>query len=569
MRGDMDRGGTVPEGWEEVDLVRETQRLLRERRFDEAVTLADALTAGDGDDVHRLLRAMALAGAGRSGEARAEIDGVRARHPLDARVLTVRKQVARLLDDADLLADSLAALLRLRHNEDDCVRLGRVLRELTPRPSPAAVAALVEGSQPRSEHQRSCALILHEMGESAAAIAAIRGLVHDAATPEVLVEASAFFHATGDPDTARRLSLAAVRRAPIVTAFPAERPAARLLVVSDLMAPSFARATRPSLANTYGGGNFPAQLALRDIDTAYGVFNASGFAQAVTDRRIDAVLCNFSFREDRPADFLARFDRFARSLDRPVLNHPRLALAATRDGNYRRFGGRGDIVFPRTLRLDLHDLAPEAALARIEGELDYPIILRPTNSHDGGGMVLAEGRAELVAALAARRGEAVFAIQFHACRRDRADRAVAYRMVLVDGRLLPVTTFRFPSWSTHAKGTVRSAYRQSVLSRDVDALAEDRAFIEDFENQVLAPVRRGFQAMLAATGLDIVGMDFGYLQDGRPIVFEINAAMLLLFSAFRLPFMPYYIDSDARIAEAIRGLVLARIGAAPAGRKGR
>jgi len=565
----MDRDGAVPEGWEAVDLVRETQRLLRERRFDEAVTLTDALTAGEGDDTHRLLRAMALAGAGRAGEARVEIDGVRARHPRDARVLTVRKQVARLLDDTDLLADSLAALLRLRHSEDDCVRLGRVLRERSPRPSPAVVAALIEGGQARSEHQRSCALILHEMGEAEAAVATIRGLVHDAATPEILVEASAFFHAAGDLDTARRLSLTAVRGEPIVTAFPAHRPAARLLVVSDLMAQSFARATRPSLANTYGGGNFPAQLSLRDIDTAYGVFNASGFAQAASGRRIDAVLCNFSFREDRPADFLARFDRFARSLDRPVLNHPRLALAATRDANYRRFGDRDDIVFPRTLRLDLRDMAVEAALARIEDEFAYPVILRPTSSHDGGGMVLAAGRDELGAALTARRGEAVFAIQYHVCRRDRADRALAYRVVLVDGRLLPVTTFRFPSWSTHAKGTVRSAYRQRVLSRDADALAEDRAFIEDFETQVPATVRHGLRDMLAATGLDIVGMDFGYLQDGRPIVFEINAAMLLLFSAFRLPFMPYYIDSDTRIAEAIRDLVLARVAAARSGRTGR
>jgi len=554
--------------WSPVDLHEEARRALREGRHAEAEALLKDLPASDIQII--AMRAVAAAGLGRRSEAYGQLDRHLAASPGDLRLLRAKQSAARLLDDRPMIVEVLLAILHQRHDLADAITLGLALKRLDSMPSHEEIWRRLSRGRGMPAHRRTMAHVLHEIGAPAEAAAILVELVN-AGDPdaELLVEASARLNAADRRDEARQVTMAAINRFPIVKVRDPAGPAIRLLVLTDFMAHSVPAMEAPNIANSLGGGNFPSQLTLDGVALSYGIFNARRFAETFRPEDFDALLCNFAFNEARPADFMDRVDRFLAETPCAVLNHPRRTLALTRDANYGAHGGRDDIVFPRTERIDAYADRMEETIAWIEARFDYPVIVRPITSQRGGGAELVADRAALAADLAGRSGQPLYVIQFHACRRDWADRVLAWRVVWVGGALLPVSTFRFPSWTTHGPGPNNDRYRQDVLVKDTRFLEEDRAFQLDFERTVPAAVRHLLAERLARSGADICGMDFGYLEDGRPIIFEMNANMRLFFAPSRLPFMPYYVASDARIGEAILALIRRRVAAAPAGRSWR
>jgi tetratricopeptide (TPR) repeat protein len=196
---------------------------------------------------------------------------------------------------------------------------------------------------------------------------------------------------------------------------------------------------------------------------------------------------------------------FLASCQAPVLNRPERVRATFRHRLARTLAGIPDVVVPDTVRV------PTLA----EAGLATPVLVRPTASHGGEGLVLARDAAEL-AALEAPAGD-VYVSTFHDTRgADGFYRK--YRMIFVDRRPHAYHLAISPHWMVH--------HQSSGMEGDPARMAEEMAFLRDPAGAIGAKAMAAIAAIGERLDFDYGGVDFTVLEDGRVLVFEANATML-------------------------------------------
>jgi Flp pilus assembly protein TadD len=188
---------------------------------------------------------------------------------------------------------------------------------------------------------------------------------------------------------------------------------------------------------------------------------------------------------------------------RRVLN-PSARVALTRRCDLPRLlGGIPGIVVPPVVRHD--GLAPPEILG--------PVLARPIGSHGGEGL----RRYDDVEALAGL-PDAAYVTQF-------VDYASAdgwyrkYRVIFVEGRPYPYHLAISRHWLVH--------YWTSGMEQDAHRREEERRFLADPAAAIGSGAMAAVGAIGERLGLDYAGIDFGLLPDGRLVVFEANATMLV------------------------------------------
>ena len=208
---------------------------------------------------------------------------------------------------------------------------------------------------------------------------------------------------------------------------------------------------------------------------------------------------------------------FVNGCDRPVLNHPARIGPTRRDRLPALLAGIEDVLVPKVARLDEDagagcDLAAWIAAAG----LTYPLLLRPIGSHGGRGLTLVRAAAEL-AGIDADGG--AYATEFLDFSTPADGLFRKYRVIFVDRRPYPYHLAISRDWLVH--------YETAGMRGDAARQAEELRFLED-PGQALGPRA---SAAIAAVGerldLDYAGVDFSILPDGRVLVFEANATMLV------------------------------------------
>lgn len=294
--------------------------------------------------------------------------------------------------------------------------------------------------------------------------------------------------------------------------------------------------------NFYAGPNYPTFLKPThfnidytfDFKLSYALLGTPGLVEALSgDERPDVVLGNFSPEADE--EICAQFDKLASDLGATPLNGPAAARSVQRDLNWERFRDQSDFVFPKTLRFTHPGDDVEPFLGQIREKFELPIILRPTDTHWGKGAVKCESEEDIRTYLQNYRMAEVLAIQFYDYKQDWDDRFVTYRCAWVKGELLPITMIRNSGWliqgQDHELGSLE--FRKKFLVDDKRHREEEELFMTDMEAAIGGRAVRALKWASEATGLDIVGTDFSFLPDGRVIIFEINANMLLTFQRAR------------------------------------
>ena len=211
--------------------------------------------------------------------------------------------------------------------------------------------------------------------------------------------------------------------------------------------------------------------------------------------------------------------RFLERCDRPVLNPPAAVSRTSRGLAATTLGGLDDVVVPpatRIARARLERLGLRRAIA--EAGFEPPVLIRPTGSHGGKGLTRALTWPEAEAAAAALGNEDLYATAY----RDYRSADGLYRkgrVIFVDRRPYPYHWAGSDHWMVH--------YDVSGSGEDAERRAEEMRFLED-PAAFLGP------RAWAAVGrigrrldLDFCGVDFGVLPDGRVLVFEANATMLV------------------------------------------
>jgi Flp pilus assembly protein TadD len=451
------------------------------------------LLADDPDLVSvRVDLAGALLAAGEPEAAIAEATGALARDPASVPAWLVRATARKALGDvAEACADFQRAawlaperpmiLVNLAHGCAELSRLDEAERHLR-----LAVALAPDCAEAHS----SLGSVLVRRDRLAEAEAPCRAAL--ALDPRLIAphqNLSAILAAT-DPDAARVHRDAAYHRRQIFVD-AAARPERSVLVLTAASAASV-----------------PLQhLLARDRVTR--IFWYVDYATADQDRALpphDLVFNGIGDPDLAPVAPPA-LERLLRTAARPLLNDPARIARTRRSDLPGLLAGLPGVVVPPVIR-------HAGPLPALPSGFSYPVLTRPVGSHGGERVRLVADAAGLPDAPEATH----YVTQFvDTVSRDGWYRK--YRMILVDRRPYPWHLAVSRHWLVH--------YVSAGMECDPARRREDERFLADPE----AALGPGAMAALRAIGgrldLDYAGIDFALLPDGRILVFEANATMLV------------------------------------------
>lgn len=216
-------------------------------------------------------------------------------------------------------------------------------------------------------------------------------------------------------------------------------------------------------------------------------------------------------------DFIAGF---ADRLGLPVLNHPSKVVETTRLKNAERLAGVANLVIPRLIRFANNSEIREQTVRHIGEAVGFPVIIRGLFAQEGIGAEKIDSPEELSRHLATLPDSQLYAIEYiYNPVAEGAFRKM--RAAVIGGELFMLNVYFGALWNVHRKdggnltafdanGTAR-AFAQKVLSRPEEALGK--------------PAMTTLREIRARTPLDVFGIDFDLLPDGRLLFFEANAAM--------------------------------------------
>lgn len=253
---------------------------------------------------------------------------------------------------------------------------------------------------------------------------------------------------------------------------------------------------------------------------------------------------------DRCERALQAAKRIVAATEAPVVNHPARVGHTTRLRNAQRFAALPDVVTARMAEFGRDELgAPNGAALLEAAGFGWPVLLRSPGYQTGEHFVRADRAAELSSALARLPAERVLAIEYVDSRGD--DGAFRkYRVMAIGGALYPIHLAISPDWKVH--------YFRSAMAERPDHRAEEAAFLGDMHGVLGESAVSALEAVAALLGVDYGGIDFALRPDGRVLVFEANATMVIV-PPDADPIWDYRREAIARAIDAARAALVSRV----------
>lgn len=293
-------------------------------------------------------------------------------------------------------------------------------------------------------------------------------------------------------------------------------------------APEFIRDFRHPYQLHYSG-NFPAQLA-HTFSDRFRFLSILADSPTATEAlrglpRPALALNNFVNAEQLMVeDMLQRVSALAERLGVKVVNHPNLAVQATRQKNAARFAGQSGIIFPGTQRYRSDKARQSELIADIEDRYGYPVIIRTVFQQMGVGTSLAGNRQELGEVLDRLGGTQFYAIAYFLNRHsDGLYRSL--RAAFVEGRPLVIRADYSETWNVRAR---RQLHQQGFYRKCPELLQHANNIVRNPEAELGRGVLDRLERIAQLMPLEIFGMDFDVTDDGDLLIFEANATMNLL-----------------------------------------
>jgi Tfp pilus assembly protein PilF len=244
---------------------------------------------------------------------------------------------------------------------------------------------------------------------------------------------------------------------------------------------------------------------------------------------------------DLGAPYFAEAAALAERAGRPLLNPPARLPATRRDRLAETLAGIAGVVVPTTRRL------ARAALGLLP--LDGAKLVRPVGAHGGAALERVADAAALGAYLLKTPGDEFYVTDFVDFR--SADGWYRkYRLVFVDREPHPYHLAIGRDWKLH--------YWRIEDAIEPWMKDEEAAFLADWQGAFGGSRAPAARAVARRLDLDYGGMDCGILADGRIVVFEANANMLVHLNdpADAFPYKHRYVP---RIFEAMAALMRRRL----------
>ncbi len=371
-------------------------------------------------------------------------------------------------------------------------------------------------------------------GRFDAAVAACEAMLaagHD--DLETVEEAALALEEAGRPDEARTLRNDLARRTGLKRAGLEDAGALTVLLVGGVGAghvPTRYLVDQGAFATLSIGLLSPDQP-----DAPLGVVDPAALTAA------DVVFNTLGEVERDGGQFVA-VEQLCARLGKPVLNPPAVVRRTGRDNAPVLFEGVEGLVVP-----PVQPVSPEELAAL---SIEAPILVRPAGDHGGENLTLLRDGAERDAYLAAGARPRLLVSPFHDYR-SADGHWRKYRLVFVDRQVFPYHLAICDEWLAH--------YWRADMGGSAAKRAEEEAFMADWR-AVFGPVATAAaEAVARRLDLDYGGMDCALLADGRLLLFEANACVLLHLDEGKAAF-PYKHRYVPPIRDAFSALVRRRAG---------
>ena len=292
-------------------------------------------------------------------------------------------------------------------------------------------------------------------------------------------------------------------------------------------------------------GNTPVEFLFRNCSYQTSILSLLPGREpdiALLAREADIVV-NLVSDADQGAEVLPLAMAIARSLGKPVVNDPAKIQNTTRDATALALADVEGCRVPRTVRIAAGEGIPDGL------ELAFPLLARPAGMHGGDLFEKLEDVAALISFLAAHAHHDRYLIDYIDYR--SADGFFRkYRFLFVGEEILPYHLAIGDDWKLHRDATEMGSHAWMQ--------AEEEDFLRAPE-QVFGPQHyAALRVIRDRIGLDYFGIDCGLDLDGRLVVFEVNASMLVHDQNPEFPYKDPYIRGikvafDAMLARLARG----------------
>lgn len=225
------------------------------------------------------------------------------------------------------------------------------------------------------------------------------------------------------------------------------------------------------------------------------------------------MICNVDDGKDMLLQALDLVER----LGRPTINHPRLIMHTDRESIAHRCAGIPGCVVPKTLRVPGSVVAEAAASEEFAG-FTLPLLVRIAGTHGGDDFDRFDNWAD-IGEFVAKRADAGYYLIEYIDYRSHDDLFRKYRVIFVDGEILPYHLAIHNDWKVH--------HFRTDMANNSWMRQEEERFLENIGAVFNAAQQDALRAVARATGLDYGGIDCGIDRDGRIVMFEANAAMLV------------------------------------------
>jgi len=380
----------------------------------------------------------------------------------------------------------------------------------------ALLMELVEERPQDAQVRQRLGRVSYELNEKQAALAHFRQAVAlNPSDAESSYWIGAVCQSLGDIDGARTAYARAAEIAPLIRRNGVKSPAD--FRVLALYAP-FA-------------GNTPAEFLF--ADAAYDTDTLALLAAS----RIDAgvlggvdVVVNLISDPDQAEAELPIAAALAASLGKPVINEPARIARTTRDAVAALLPGIQRCRVPKILRLDA---AADVSAAALEAMLPFPfpLLARPAGTHGGDDFEKIETAEALSDFLGQLGGDRYLIEYIDYASHDGHFRK--YRFIFVDDEILPYHLAIGSDWKLHHDSTDMGDH--AWMQREEAAFLENPGAVFDAGHYA------ALRAIRARIGLDYFGIDCGLDRDGRLVVFEVNASMLVHADNAEFPYKDPYV----------------------------
>lgn len=372
---------------------------------------------------------------------------------------------------------------------------------------------------------RSAAEIMMDAGHAERADLLLRPLTAAAGQTDgaLLVTHAAAAFTAGKREEAMALTARAVEAIPAcITA----RSANQTLLVGVLNKAPRVITKSVTPAGFHFSENTPASLAQKFNDDYrfLSIFPESSTAETVLETmpRPDFVLNNWVNAESLSTQSTLQFiSNFADSLGLPILNHPRKAAETTRQRNAERLAGIPNLVVPRVVRFINNTGNRKAAIRLIRNEVGFPVIIRNPFMQMGRDAAKLDTPRQLEKYLNQIPDQELYGIEYiHNPAAENIYRKI--RAAVIGGEIFVSHVHFGQQWKVHRE---RDEEKRAALSLEPATAQNGDKIISDPLGALGKPGMAALKAIRARIPLELFGIDFDIMADGRLLFFEANAAM--------------------------------------------